>query len=347
MSPSKLPVGPVHVAVSGLALEAADRERLRHPQVGGVILFASNFHDRTQLFELCRDIHAVREPHLIISVDHEGGRVQRFREGFTRLPPMQRIGELWERSTQQGNRAAWACGLVIATELRACGVDLALTPVLDIDHGASTIIGDRSFHRRGEVVAELAGSLLDGLEDGGMAGVGKHFPGHGFIAADSHLELPVDARSLAEIEACDLIPFRRLANRLGGMMPAHVVYPKVDGRPAGFSPTWVRDILRGQLGFTGAVFSDDLGMEGAAGEGTMDERAHAALQAGCDLVLVCTPHGADELLTKFRRPIANAPVGQLSRLGIAHPNHPKTLQAPERGHPLYLHARQIVAQISQ
>jgi beta-N-acetylhexosaminidase len=299
MSARLLAPGPVIAALSGLELGAADRERLCHPLVGGITLFAANFHDRGQLTALCRSIHALREPRLLIAVDHEGGRVQRFRDGFTGLPPMQRIGELWDADRGAALAAARATGFVIATELRACDVDLSFAPVLDVDYGASSIIGDRAFHREPAAVAELGGALLEGLRDGGMAGVGKHFPGHGRIAADSHLELPVDDRSLDEMIGADLVPFRELAHRLAGIMPAHVLYPRVDDRPAGFSRRWIGTVLRSELGFRGAVFSDDLGMQGAAGEGDMAARAQAAFAAGCDLVLACTAEGADELLSRL------------------------------------------------
>lgn len=300
MSARSMPLGPVHVAIEGLELTGADRERLLHPLVGGVILFAANFRDRQQLAQLCGSIHALREPRLLISADQEGGRVQRFREGFTALPPMRRIGLLWDRDRSSARKLARACGLTMAVELRACGVDLSLAPVLDIDHGASTVIGDRAFHSVPGAIAELAGALIDGMRTGGMASVGKHFPGHGYIAADSHLELPLDQRGFDAIERCDLVPFAALAARLAGIMPAHVLYPQVDEHPAGFSTVWIRDILRERLGFGGAVFSDDLGMAGAAGAGTLGARALAALAAGCDLVLACTPEGADALLAELR-----------------------------------------------
>jgi len=291
--------GPVLVAIDGLELGPSDRVRLLHPLVGGVILFASNFVARDQLVRLCAEIHMLREPRLLICVDHEGGRVQRFREGFTRIPPMRRLGELWNSDPAAARSAAHAAGYVLAFELRACGVDLSLTPVLDVDHGASTIIGDRAFHSDPAAIVDLAGSLIGGMRSAGMAAVGKHYPGHGFIAADSHLEMPVDERSWEAIERCDLVPFRALADKLGGIMPAHVLYPRVDGRPAGFSKLWIRDILRQRLGFRGASFSAYLGMAGAAGGGSLDARAHAALEAGCDLVLACTAAGAEELLAQF------------------------------------------------
>jgi beta-N-acetylhexosaminidase len=213
---------------------------------------------------------------------------------------MRRIGELWDRDPASARRLAFSCGVTMAFELRACGVDLSLAPVLDVDHGASTIIGDRAFHSNAAAITEIAGALIDGMGAAGMASVGKHFPGHGYIAADSHLELPVDERTLAVIEQCDLVPFADLARKLAGMMPAHVLYPRIDGRPAGFSSVWIRDILRSRLNFTGAVFSDDLGMAGASGEGTLAARAEAAFLAGCDLVLACTPEGADALIGELR-----------------------------------------------
>ena len=308
MSAQAIPLGPVHVAISGLELTSADRARLLNPLVGGVILFAANFSDIDQLARLCEDIHDLRTPRLLVSADQEGGRVQRFREGFTRLPPMRRIGELWDLDPASARRLAFSCGVTMAFELRACGVDLSLAPVLDVDHGASTIIGDRAFHGNTTAIAEVAGALIDGMGAAGMASVGKHFPGHGYIAADSHLELPVDERSLDAIEQCDLVPFASLASKLAGMMPAHVLYPRIDSRPAGFSSVWIRDILRARLKFAGAVFSDDLGMAGASGEGTLAARAEAAFSAGCDLVLACTPEGADALIgaLRYRMPVDSA-----------------------------------------
>jgi beta-N-acetylhexosaminidase len=298
------PLGPVMVAVDGLELGPGDRARLLHPLVGGVILFAANYRDRRQVTQLCASIRALRTPELLIAVDHEGGRVQRFREGYTAIPPMRVFGRLHDSDPAAARAAARAAGIVIATELRSCGVDLSLTPVLDVDHGASTIIGNRAFHTDPHVIALVAGSLLDGLEAGGMTSVGKHYPGHGYIRADSHLELPVDERPLAAIEACDLIPFARLAHRLGGIMPAHVLYPQVDSRPAGFSRRWLQEILRIRLGYDGVIFSDDLGMEGAAGEGSLAQRAHAAMDAGCDMVLACTAGGADALLQSVDIPLS-------------------------------------------
>ena len=290
---------PLIIDIEGTRLSKMDRQRLKHPLVGGLILFARNWQDRAQLSALCRSIKKLRAD-LLICVDHEGGRVQRFKtDGFTHLPPMRALGELWLQDGQGGegsgalraSNAATACGYVLGAELRACGVDLSFTPVLDLDFGASGVIGDRAFGRDPRVVSLLAKSLMHGLLQSGMANCGKHFPGHGFVRADSHTDLPVDRRSLKAILAEDAAPYGWLNTTLSSVMPAHVVYPKVDARPAGFSQRWLGDILRGQLGFGGAVFSDDLSMAGARvldGEPVSHAQAAvAALNAGCDLVLLC------------------------------------------------------------
>jgi beta-N-acetylhexosaminidase len=290
---------PLIIDIAGTALSKADKRRLAHPLVGGLILFARNFADREQLTRLCRRIKKIRKD-LLICVDHEGGRVQRFKtDGFTHLPPMRVLGQRWRQDGKgregegalQAMAGATACGYVLGAELRACGVDLSFTPVLDLDWGDSTVIGDRALDADPRVVSVLAQSLLHGLLQAGMANCGKHFPGHGFVAADSHTEVPVDKRSLKAILADDAAPYRWLTGSLSSVMPAHVIYPKVDARPAGFSARWLQDILRGQLGFAGAVFSDDLSMAGARvidGQAvTPTQAAIAALQAGCDLVLLC------------------------------------------------------------
>jgi beta-N-acetylhexosaminidase len=290
-------LGPVMLGVTGLELTREDRERLLHPAAGGVILFSRNYRDPAQLRELVRDIRGLRSPELLIAVDHEGGRVQRFREGFTELPPMHRIGDVFSYDPVRGQDLARGAGWLLAQELQACGVDFSFTPVLDRDIGISEVIGDRAFHERPDVIALLGGCLLDGLDQGGMAGVGKHFPGHGAVAADSHLDVPVDPRPFAEIEAEDIAAFLPLLPRLGGIMPAHVIYPEVDSKPAGFSGIWLHDLLRVRWGFDGAIFSDDLGMAGAHVAGSPPERAHAALYAGCDMVLICNdPVATDEIL---------------------------------------------------
>jgi beta-N-acetylhexosaminidase len=306
---------PVVIDVAGLALSDADRRRLAHPLVGGLILFGRNWRDREQLGALCAEIKSVRDD-ILIAVDHEGGRVQRFRtDGFTHLPPMRAFGELWMRAGKEpegtgamlAQEAATAAGYVLGAELRACGVDFSFTPVLDLDWGPSQVIGDRAFHRDPRVAAVLARALMHGLLQAGMANCGKHFPGHGHVKADSHLEIPVDNRSLRALLADDGLPYEWLGTVLSSVMPAHVIYPKVDARPAGFSRRWLEDILRGQLRFQGAIFSDDLSMAGARKiEGrdvSYTEAAIAALAAGCDMVLLCnesvnSPEGAaiDELL---------------------------------------------------
>ncbi|MES3009592.1 MAG: beta-N-acetylhexosaminidase [Pseudomonadota bacterium] len=288
---------PVVIDVPGLRLTKTDRQRLKHPLVGGVILFGRNWQDRSQLSALCADIKKVRRD-LLICVDHEGGRVQRFRTGgFTHLPPMRALGELWLKDALAATNAATACGYVLASELRACGVDFSFTPVLDLDFGASGVIGDRAFARDPRMVAMLAKSLMHGLLQAGMANCGKHFPGHGFVKADSHTDIPVDRRSLKAILADDAAPYDWLNTTLTAVMPAHVIYPKVDARPAGFSEKWLNYILRGQLGFGGAVFSDDLSMAGARViDGVQVSYAHAAvvaLNAGCDMVLLCNQSVGD------------------------------------------------------
>jgi beta-N-acetylhexosaminidase len=282
---------PVVLDVGGTTLGEADRRRLRHPLTGGLILFARNWECRQQLTRLTAEIKSER-PDVLICVDHEGGRVQRFRtDGFTTLPPMRVLGEMWMQDDLAATDAATAAGYVLAAELRACGVDLSFTPVLDLDHGGSTVIGDRAFHRDPRVTALLAKSLMHGLLRAGMAHCGKHYPGHGHVAADSHLAVPVDGRELDAILADDARPYEWLSTALTAVMPAHVVYPGVDARPAGFSARWLKEILRRRLGFTGAVFSDDLGMEGARHlegvEPGFESAAAAALDAGCDLVLLC------------------------------------------------------------
>ena len=338
---------PLIIDVAGTRLNKTERQRLAHPLVGGVILFGRNWESRAQLAKLCRQIKKVR-PDLLICVDHEGGRVQRFRsDGFTHLPPMRALGQMWlgeapqpagaqsaaaaatghkkpraakltgaaeqtqkaaERASSAPElpgaaalaacRAATACGYVLAAELRACGVDLSFTPVLDLDYGGSAVIGDRALGSDARVVSVLAQALMHGLLQAGMRNCGKHFPGHGYVAADSHHEIPVDERSLEAILVADAAPYGWLQASLDAVMPAHVVYSQVDARPAGFSARWIEGILRQQLGFGGAVFSDDLSMAGArrldGREIGSTEAALAALQAGCDLVLLCNQSVVDD-----------------------------------------------------
>lgn len=306
--------GPVMLDVAGKTLAPEDIRRLRHPSTGGVILFSRNYEDRAQLSALTAAIHDAR-PGLLIAVDHEGGRVQRFRsDGFTRLPAMRLLGELWERDVLQATAVATATGFVLASELRACGVGLSFTPVLDLDYGQSSVICDRSFHRDPRVVTLLAKSLNHGLLLGGMGNCGKHFPGHGFAHADSHVAMPVDERELAEILQDDARPYEWLGMSLSAVMPAHVIYPKVDRHPAGFSKKWL-SILRRDLGFQGVIFSDDLSMEGASVAGDALARAEAALNAGCDMVLMCnSPDKADLLLAKLRYKQSAASSARLAAL---------------------------------
>ena len=293
-----LPLGPAVIDPGGLALSAEDRARLTHPAVGGVILFARNYESPAQLRALTAEIRALRTPELLVCADHEGGRVQRFRSGFTPIPPMRRLGEAWDRDRAPALRLAEQAGIAIGCELAAHGVDFSFTPVLDLDYGASSVIGDRALHASASAAGELAAALIAGLARTGTAAVGKHFPGHGYAVADSHDAMPIDDRTLDEIMARDVAPYgAAIAAGLAGVMPAHVIYEKVDREPAGYSRFWLQDVLRGRLGFDGVIFSDDLSMEGASTAGGLAARAHAALRAGCDMVLLCgDPPGQDELL---------------------------------------------------
>ena len=291
-------VGPLMLDIAGTSLSEVERERLTHPLVGGVILFSRNFSAMEQLVELVGSLRALDKPSLLVAVDHEGGRVQRFREGFTRLPPPRWLGRQYAIDPARSRILAATLGWLIGVELQAVGIDFSFTPVVDIDHGLCEVIGDRALHADPEVVAELAYHLMRGLEDTGMVAVAKHFPGHGGVEGDSHCVLPVDSRSLATLEQADLLPFRHLiAQGLKAIMPAHVVYAALDSQPACFSRYWLHEVLRTRMGFNGAILSDDLSMAGAASIGSPLERAQAALQAGCDMLLVCndTP-AADEIL---------------------------------------------------
>jgi len=330
MAADRLPLGPVMVDIAGTTLNDEERDMLRHPLVGGVILFTRNFASPDQLLGLTTEIHLLRQPPLLIAVDHEGGRVQRFRQGFTCLPPMRALGRMWQEGREDARAAARATGYVLAAELRAAGVDLSFAPVLDLDHGPSGVIGDRSFHRDPQVVTQLAGALLQGLADAGMSGVGKHFPGHGFVSADSHVAIPVDRRPYREIADDDMLPYQALSRILGGVMPAHIIFDQVDPRqPAGFSSSWLQTILRQRLGFDGAVFSDDLSMEGASVAGDAVDRAQAARAAGCDVVLLCNcAPAARDLLQRWQPQPDPAAARRLERLLPSKPGLPlASLQA--------------------
>ena len=291
-------LGPVMLDSAGLTLDEQDRQRLCHPQTGGVILFSRNYQDPRQLAQLCEQIHQLREPRLVVSVDHEGGRVQRFRDGFQSIPAMGQLGELYNGDPARALALAENFAWLMSAELLHYGVDLSFAPVLDIADPVSSVIGDRAFHRNPESIAHLANAWIRGMRRAGMEAVGKHFPGHGSVEGDSHHVMPFDRRSFDQIEALDLVPFRRVIDtHLAGIMMAHVIYDQVDAQAAGYSRYWIETVLRGQLEFEGIVFSDDLSMSGAESVSGYTQRARQALDAGCDILLVCNnPEGADEVL---------------------------------------------------
>ncbi|MCY1268988.1 Beta-hexosaminidase [compost metagenome] len=300
--------GSLMLDIGGTWLTAEDRRILRHPEVGGLIVFARNIEHPRQVRELCAAIRAVR-PDLLLAVDQEGGRVQRLRQGFVRLPAMRAIAD-----NANAERLAEQCGWLMATEVLACGLDLSFAPVLDLDHQRSAVVGSRAFDGDPQRAAQLAGAFIRGMHAAGMAATGKHFPGHGWAEADSHVAIPEDERSLEQIRASDLIPFRQLSGQLDALMPAHVIYPQVDAQPAGFSRRWLQDILRGELGFDGVIFSDDLSMAGAHVAGDAASRIEAALSAGCDMGLVCNDRAAAELaLSALQRLKVTAPA-RLARM---------------------------------
>jgi beta-N-acetylhexosaminidase len=318
--------------IDGLHLSPADRDLLREPAVGGVILFTRNFESADQVADLVQDIRALRSPPLLVAVDHEGGRVQRFRDGFTAVPAMRRIGREYDRDSESGLRAARQAGWIIASELRSVGIDLSFAPCLDLDWGVSEIIGNRAFHTNPDAVAELAGAFARGLRSAGMAAVGKHFPGHGAVIADSHLKLPTDRRDYGPI-LDDMRPYERLIGNsvLAGVMLAHIIYQRIDPMPAGFSDYWVQRELRSRLGFGGAVFCDDLSMKATRGYGSMATRARLALDAGCDMILVCNDRDAAqqavEALADYSDPLS---LVRLARLhGTGHPLRETLLASDE------------------
>lgn len=355
MSKTTMNPGPITLDVVGQALNAEDRRRILHPLTGGVILFGRNFANRKQLTKLTADIKKLR-PDVLISIDHEGGRVQRAKtDGFTHLPAMRKLGELWGAKHQSSHAAesaalamatATACGYVLAAELRACGVDFSFTPVLDLDFGRSGVIGDRSFSRDPQIVFALAKSLNEGLRLGGMANCGKHFPGHGWAEADSHVAIPVDERSLQEILNDDAKPYEWLDLSLAAVMPAHVIYPKVDSNPAGFSKIWLHSILRQELGFEGVIFSDDLSMEGASVAGSAVKGAELALEAGCDAVLICNrPDLADQLLSKLK--VSKTKLDESKRrLNRLLPTSPAVAWDLLQNEPEYQHAKGLLKQFN-
>ena len=337
---TSLPLGPLMIDIAGTELTPLDRRRLCHPLVGGVILFSRNYAGVETLQQLTGEIHALREPRLLIAVDHEGGRVQRFRDGFTRLPPMAALGRLWDADPAAARQAARQVGYVLAADLRAGGVDYSFTPVLDLDYGPSRVIGDRAFHRHPAVVAELAGALVAGLRQAGMAACGKHFPGHGYVVPDSHVELPVDERPL-EAMADDLLPYRRLA--LDGVMAAHVIYQCMDCNTSVFSNKWI-SYLRNDIKFDGVVFTDDLSMAGAGVVGGMVQRVKAARAAGCDMLLVCNaPEAVGEVLENWK-PAVDPAVGR--RVEKLLPTAPAPTRAALQADPAYQAALQAISRLA-
>jgi len=319
--------GSLMLDIQGTWLTAEDRRILRQPEVGGLILFARNIEDPRQVRELCASIRAVR-PDLLLAVDQEGGRVQRLRNGFVRLPAMRALAD-----NDHAEQLAEHCGWLMATEVLAVGLDLSFAPVLDLDHQRSAVVGSRSFEGDAELATRLAGAFIRGMDAAGMAATGKHFPGHGWAEADSHVAIPVDERSLDQIRAKDLIPFQRLSQQLAAVMPAHVIYPQVDAGPAGFSRRWLQEILRGELGFAGVIFSDDLSMAGAHVVGDAASRIEAALNAGCDMGLVCNDRASAELALGALQRLKVQPPKGLARMrghGFARTDYreqPRWLQA--------------------
>ncbi|MBL8429650.1 MAG: beta-N-acetylhexosaminidase [Dechloromonas sp.] len=334
---TNLPLGPLMIDIAGTKLTDLDRERLCHPLVGGIILFSRNYVDPEQLSALTAAIHALREPALLIAVDHEGGRVQRFRDGFTRLPAMATLGKLWDDNPDAALAAAHQVGYVLAAELRARGVDYSFTPVLDLDYGPSRVIGDRAFHRQPAAVIALASALGDGLRSAGMGSCGKHFPGHGYVIPDSHVELPVDDRALEAMQE-DMLPYRQVP--LDGVMAAHVIYNCLDCNTAVFSNKWM-SYLRNDIKFNGVVFTDDLSMAGAGVVGGMLSRVDTAYNAGCDMLLVCNaPDVVGDVLENWQPTIDPA---RGKRVEALSPDMPAKDWAALQSDSTYLAALQTIA----
>lgn len=311
-----MPIGNLMLDLTGTTLTAEEVDLLAHPAIGGVIFFTRNYESIQQLTALVKLVRMAAQRPLLLAVDHEGGRVQRFRRQFTVLPALARLGEQYVTDPFAARQTAYRLGWLMAAELRAVDIDISFAPVLDLNYGSSQVIGDRSFHREPEIVSELAGAYINGMREAGMAATGKHFPGHGFVEADSHLAIPVDRRTQAQIMQTDVLPFARLIQQgLNAVMPAHVIYEQVDSQPAGFSSIWLQDILRGQLGFQGVIFSDDLSMEAAGVVGGYAERAEAALAAGCDMILACNQRaGIIEILDRVKLQTSPASAERLTRI---------------------------------
>lgn len=311
-------LGPVMVDIAGQELTADDRTLLADPLVGGVILFSRNYHSLEQLEKLLKAIKAIKKPPLLIAVDQEGGRVQRLKDGFTILPAMRRFGEIYDADHKMALELAQHCGWLMASEVCSTGIDISFAPVLDIDKGISSVIGDRAFHSDPYVVSKIAQAFIVGMNEAGMLATGKHFPGHGSIAADSHIAMPIDERPMREIEMDDLKPFQFLIDAgINALMMAHVIYSHVDSQPAGFSSFWMKTILRDKMHFQGAIFSDDLSMEGAVIAGDYPQRAKISLETGCDMIIVCNNRGAAWDVVKSLKGYDNP----ASSLRLAHLHH--------------------------
>lgn len=338
-----MPIGPIMLDLQGLELTPEEHEMLLHPYVGGVILFSRNYQSPEQVSALSASIRKVKS-NILIAVDQEGGRVQRFQDGFATIPSMCHVGQQYDRDVQKACKYAQVCGWMMATEIIAVGVDFSFAPVLDLDKHLSAVIENRSFHRDPAAVIMLAHYFIRGMNRAGMAAVGKHFPGHGSVSSDSHVELPVDERALELIERQDLIPFVHLKDELAGIMPAHILFPKIDVKMlVGFSPQWLKEILRQKIGFSGAILSDDLSMEGAKYLGAISRRAQFALTAGCDMILICNDRQAVENILDFQLSFDKRSSGRLAKLKCK----PGLLWADRLMHPDWKQAKALLREGSQ